>query len=114
MHYDKQPVPAGEYVGSGKVSGAYRDSPAMAQIEKPRLAQQLDQLEKVLQECHGITGNVESAASRLIGAVPEDGAKNAGRPPSSSIDQRLAELIGIAEGLAQRIGHASQRLNSAV
>jgi hypothetical protein len=97
----------------GQIGGIYRDSPK-AVIEKPRIATQLDQLEKVLQECHAITSGVESAASRLLGPVPEEAGKTAGRPPSSSVEQRFAELIGIAEGLAHRLGQASQRLNQAV
>lgn len=86
----------------------------IANIEKPRLSQQLDQLEKVLAECHQLTGSVESAASRILGPVPEEGAKPAGRPPVDSIDQRFAELIGVAEALVHRLGGASKRLNSAV
>lgn len=99
-----------------QTGNSYRGQDAVCTpaIEKPRLSMQLDQLEKVLQECHGITGNVENAANRILGPVPEEGAKTTGRPPSSSVEQRFSELIAVAEGLAYRLGQASSRLNQAV
>lgn len=99
---------------AGKYQQHMAQDSAKNAIEKPRLPQQLDQLEKALAECHSITSHVESAASRLLGAVPEDAAKTSGRPPAGSLDQRLAELIGVAEALVHRLGSASQRFNSAV
>lgn len=111
MEYARNAV-AGSALGQmgGNLGGMNQINP----IDKPRLPQQLDQLEKVLAECHQLTSNVESAASRLLGAVPEDAAKTSGRPPAGSLDQRLAELIGVAEALVHRLGSASQRFNSAV
>lgn len=95
--------------------GDYRTaSPQPATIEKPRIAQQLDHLEKVLAECHAIAANVEHAADRLLGPTPEDPNKQEGRAPANSVDQRFTDLIRVAEMLAQRISHASQRLNQAV
>lgn len=94
--------------------GGNRGMNQITPIEKPRLSMQLDQLEKVLAECHQLTSSVESAASRILGPVPEDDAKTTGRPPAGSLDQRLAELIGVAEALVHRLGSASQRFNSAV
>lgn len=88
--------------------------PRTTAIEKPRIAQQLDQMEKVLSECHQIASNIEGAANRILGPTPEDASKTAGRPPSASLDQRFAELISVAESLAHRLGAASSRLNSAV
>ncbi len=92
---------------------AYRDAPTSA-IEKPRIAQQLDQLDKVLQECHQVASHISGAADRIMGPVPTDGAKSPGTPPSCTLEQRFAELIGVAEGLAHRLGQASTRLNQAV
>jgi hypothetical protein len=86
------------------------------QIEKPRIAQQLDQLEKTLHECLAITGSVEHVADRLTGPVPEKTGGNAGdvRPTSSTVEQRLAEVSSLASYIAARLSGASQRLNSAV
>lgn len=110
-----------EYAGNavagsalGRMGGNLGGMNQTQSIEKPRLPQQLDQLSKVLSECHALTGHVESAASRILGAVPEEGAKATGSPPVNSIEQRFAELIGVAEALVHRLGSVSQRLNSAV
>lgn len=92
---------------------AYRDAPA-ACIDKPRIATQLDQLDKVLQDCHNTACSISSAADRILGPTPTDGVKGPGTPPSSTLEQRFAELIGVAEGLAHRLNQASTRLNQAV
>lgn len=88
--------------------------PTAQPTEKPRLAQQLDQLASVLTECHQIAGHVENAADRIIGPVPQDGSKEGPAPVPSSIEQKLAMAISYAEHLRARLGHSSQRLNSAV
>ena len=85
-----------------------------AQIEKPRIAQQLDQLYKVLGDCHENTTSLEHAAERILGPVPQDPSKDSPKPPVSTIEQRFAEAIGVAEVLAHRLRNASQRFNSAV
>jgi hypothetical protein len=88
--------------------------PTAAPIEKPRLAQQLDQLDKVLVECHQIAGSVEQAVDRILGPVPQDCAKEGPAPVPSSVEQKMALAINYAENLMRRLGNASQRLNSAV
>lgn len=117
MEYRYQPQPAAKEALQGTQNRGMLGSAggdAINAIEKPRIALQLDQLEKVLAECHAITSSVEGAANRILGPTPETGEKTAGRPPMSSLEQRFADIISMAEGLAHRLGHASQRLNSAV
>lgn len=83
-------------------------------IEKPRLSHQLDQLSKVLAGCHHAAAGIQIATDRIIGAVPQDAAKESARPSASTIEQRFAESIGIAENLSGQLHDALQRLNSAV
>lgn len=84
-------------------------------IEPPRMVSQLNQLEKVLAECHHCTASVEQAADRILGPVPQEAQSKKGpEPVAASLEQRLAEAISNATYLAHRIGQASQRLNSAV
>jgi hypothetical protein len=84
-------------------------------IEKPRLSQQLDQLEKVLTSCHHTTNGILVATDRILGPVPQDANKAPGKPPvPSAIEFRLSELIGNAEELSGQLSNALQRLNSAV
>lgn len=85
-----------------------------SRIEKPRLAQQLDQLEKTLSGCHELANNIERVADRILGTEPQGVSETAGKPPVDTIERRFADAIGYAEALHQRLMHASQRLNSAV
>ena len=80
-------------------------------IEKPRLQQQLDQLEKVLSGCHECASRIENAADRLLNPKPQDVGKTAERPSPNSIEGRLAMMIEIAEGLGSRLIHAANQLD---
>jgi hypothetical protein len=61
----------------------YADQPAkITAIEKPRIVQQLDQLAKALSACHDLATNVERAADRILGPVPQDEAKAVPTPPA--------------------------------
>lgn len=105
MNYDSQ-VPAGHGIARSGVSPKTAD--------KPRLAQQLEQLSKVLSSCHLGAGEIENAADRILGPVPQDVSKAEPTPPTETIERKFAELIGYAESLSARLQHASSRLNSAV
>lgn len=83
-------------------------------IAKPRLPQQLDQLQKVLASCHQAAQSISVAADRILGCVPQDPSKDGTAPPASTIEQRLAESIGSAEALSGRLHEALKRLNAAV
>lgn len=96
---------------TGAGSGVAGGPPA---IEKPRIQQQLDQLDKVLAYCHETTSNIERAADRLLGCVPEADAKNQAQPAPNTVESRLAFLIGYAETLMHRLEQSANRLNSAV
>jgi hypothetical protein len=105
--------------GANVVGRAYAQQladprPTATAVEKPRIVKQLDQLEKVIAECHHLAGSVENAADRILGPTPQDGTKDAPRPPSSTLEQRFAEAISAAELLAHRLSSAAQRLNAAV
>jgi hypothetical protein len=96
----------------GRMSGAGMAN-AIKQPEKPRLHQQIDHLMKVLAACHDSANGIERFADRILGPVPQDVSKAAERAPADSIDRRLVELTEMAEGLAQRLQYAQQRLDSA-
>lgn len=82
---------------------------------KPRLQQQLDQLDKVLSVCHEAAGGLEGCADRLTGSVAEKQAGNAAtRPPSITVEQRLAESIAVTEYLLHRLNEAGARIAQAV
>jgi hypothetical protein len=87
---------------------------AQQAVEKPRLAQQIDQLQKVIAECHDAAGSLENAVDRILGPVPQDAAKESAKPPVSTIEMRFAEAIGRVEVLAHRLRESAQRLNTAV
>lgn len=93
---------------TGGISNAPR-----AVADKPRLQSQLDQLEKTLEGCHSAASRIEQAADRLTGPKPQDVAKTAERPAPHSVEQRLAMLIGVCEGLAGRLNDASSQLDAA-
>lgn len=99
-------------LGSAKMIGAGMAN-AIKQPEKPRLHHQIDHLLKVLSHCHEMANGIERFADRILGPVPQDVGKSAERAPSDTIERRLAELSEMAEGLAQRLQHAQQRLDSA-
>lgn len=94
------------------IAGDVRSSPKAA--DRPRLSMQLEQLAKVLAECHHNAGNIEQAADRILGPVPQNVEKQVCTPPSDTIERRLAELIGVAEGLNGRLQDANNRLGTAV
>lgn len=83
-------------------------------IEKPRLQQQLDQLQKVLSAGHHAAVGIAIAVDRILGAVPQDSKDGKAPPPASTIEQRFAESIGSAEDLSERLHEALKRLNAAV
>lgn len=83
-------------------------------IEKARLPQQLDQLEKVLITCLHAANGIAVATDRILGPVPQAG-ETVGKPPApSTIEHRFAETIGTAEQLSNQLHNCLQRLNSAV
>ena len=91
----------------------YPDS-ARITAEKPRLQQQIDQLEKVLSGCHEFAESIEGVADRILGATPKAVGKDSQpTPPPSTVEQRLAAAIGFAEMLAARLHNAQRRLASA-
>lgn len=83
-------------------------------IEKPRLPQQLDQLQKALAACHHAATGIAVATDRILGSVPQDPKDGKAPPPASTIEQRFAENIGNAEDLSERLHEALKRLNAAV
>ena len=89
-------------------------APIAKMADKPRLAMQLEQLDKVLSACHQHAQDIENVADRILGPVPQDASKTAGEPPSDTIERKMAMAISYAEGLSSRLLHASQRLSSAV
>lgn len=105
MNYENQ-ASAGHGIARSGVSPKTAD--------RPRLAMQLEQLSKVLGECHSVAGSIEQAADRILGPVPQEAEKTPGNPPSETIERRFAELIGVAEMLSARLQHANSRLGSAV
>jgi hypothetical protein len=117
MYEEQQayPTTAAAQMSRGMIGGA---GAAMAKnaIEKPRLAMQLDQLEKLLAGGHHLATSLNSVADRLMGPVPEnaDGSKQTSPPPPSTIEQRFAMAIGNTEDLLRRLEQASRRLNTAV
>ena len=115
MEYGNQTYPnnAAEVLGRFKSAGNITAG-ANATADKPRIQQQIDQLGKVLTACHQTAHALERVADRLLGPVPENEAKDAGRPPAGNIEQRLAEAIGYAEMLEHRLMGALRRLDSAV
>lgn len=99
------------YENAGSVN---RISSGPKTADRPRLSMQLDQLGKVLAECHNCAGAIEQAADRVLGPTPQEAEKSIAVPPADTIERRLAELIGIAEVLGVRLQHANNRLDSAV
>lgn len=94
----------------------YRDARTTATpatLSKARLPQQLDELDKILSGCHELAGDLDRAADRILGSVPQDASKSAPQPEPSSIEARLQAAIGYAERLATRLHSTSQRMNSA-
>lgn len=82
--------------------------------DKPRIVQQIEQLEKVLSSCHQSASDLEHVADRILGPTPQDTAKASPTPPSDTIERKLDQVINYAEGLSARMVNASQRLNAAV
>ena len=83
-------------------------------VERPRIHSQLDQLAKVLTECHHCAASVESAADRLLGPGPQEAGDKAQQPPADTVEQKLQVAIDYAQALANRLSNASAKLNAAV
>ena len=82
--------------------------------DKPRIAMQIEQLEKVLSVCHNAANDIEHVADRILGPVPQDATKEGPPPSLETVERRIQHVISIAEGLSSRLMNASTRLNSAV
>lgn len=87
---------------------------APSAIEKPRIAQQIDHLAKVLAECHNLAGSIENVADRMLGPVPQDATKGVEKAAIDTLERRLSDTIHNAEVLVARLQSASNRLNSAI
>lgn len=85
-----------------------------AAIEKPRLFQQVEILYKTLQVCHDHTAALEQAVDRILGPTPQDPHTPTPKPPTETVEQKLAELGDLADMLSVRLLHTVQRLNAAV
>jgi translation initiation factor 2B subunit (eIF-2B alpha/beta/delta family) len=101
--------PAGYPAVQGQASNATQKT-----LEKPRIASQIDQLEKLLSECHQGASALENVADRILGPTPQDTSKATTQPPMDTIERRLGEVINVAQALVERLHNASQRLNQAV
>ena len=88
--------------------------PKNATIQKPTLSLQMEQLGKVLAECHSIATNLENAVDRIVGPVPEAGEKTGPTPLPDSVTGRLEAEIRCAVSLSNRLSAACKRMNSAV
>ena len=82
--------------------------------DKPRISMQIEQLNKVLASCHEVANNLERAADRILGPVPQDVSKAETAPSPDTIERRMADVVGFAEGLSSRLMNVSTRINSAV
>ena len=103
-----------ETTGYGPIAGAGVSSPANKLRDIPRLHQQMDEIEKLLNCCHEQTGRVEMAAERITGPLPQEASKDPGRPPAQSVEQRMTIINGLAESLVHRLNSAASQLDSAV
>lgn len=114
MNYATQ---AGDPARNALMNMGMKQSPqgdAMAVSTKPRLQQQLDQLEKVLACCHEVAGGIDGCADKLMGAEPKDATGVPPTPSPMSVEGRLANAIGYAEHLMHRLNETGRRLNQAV
>ena len=98
-----------DFRGAGQIGG-----PTAKAIEKPTLAMQIEQLGKILGDCHNTVSKLESSVDRLIGPVPENGAKDGAAPVPDSFSGKLEEMLRYATAPSQRLGRTSQRMHSAV
>ena len=89
-------------------------SPANKMRDIPRLHQQMDEIEKLLNGCHEQTGRVEMAAERITGPHTQEASKDPVRPPAQSVEQRMTMIAGLAETLCHRLNTAASQLDSAV
>ena len=83
-------------------------------LDKPRILQQIDTLNKTLSICHSSAGEIEHASDRILGPVPQDASKGSPVPPTDTIERKLQEVIDYADALSARLLNATQRQNSAV
>lgn len=99
-------------MGGGNLAGAGALSNA---IQKPRLQQQLDQLDKILCCCHEAAAGLDACADKVLGPTPKaETAGSAPTPPQSTVEGRLALAVGYAEHLLHRLNETGSRLNQAV
>ena len=85
-----------------------------ADVQKPRLQEQAEQMERVLHQCFNSADRIEGAANRLTGPRPQDASKALKEPSSNhSLEMRLATLISMAETLSDRLSGAANHLDSA-
>lgn len=89
-------------------------SPMKNAVEKARLPQQLDQIQKMLSVCHQAALGLSVATDRIVGSIPQNDSKDGTAPPAGTLEQRFAETIGGVESLAARLHETLKRLNAAV
>jgi hypothetical protein len=97
------------------VAGTARDVSNIAKAEQPRLSLAMDNIEKMLAECHGFAANIERAVDRISGqepTTPEE--KTQPTPLPGSLEGKLALLYSMTASLQMRLGNASRRLDIAV
>ena len=87
---------------------------AGGQPPRPRIHDQIDQLNKTLTACHDSASGICVGVDKIIGQQPQDASAAAQMPPVQTVEQRLQELIGYANNLSCRLNDQDQRLNSAV
>lgn len=104
MHYATQ-------AGGNAVNAISKAPPP---LDTPRLVQQLQQLDKLLSECHHNADSVERATDRLVGCVPENAGKVPGESSQECIERKLSSVIAYTEHLCTKLANSAQRLNGAV